>query len=290
MRKYKRVYLEITNICNLNCSFCPKTNREKRYMTVDEFNIIINQVKEVTNYINLHVMGEPTIHKDLKTFLKIAGDNNLKVNITTNGTLLDKEVSDVILNSDSVNKVSISLHSFEANETRFTLDDYLKKVAIFAKKASETNKIITALRLWNLDFGGIKGQNNLNDNIINVLENIFDVEISLQEMMRTNKDFKLASKTFLQLANKFEWPDIDKKIENTDVFCYGLRNQFAILVDGTVVPCCLDNEGQINLGNIFTTPLKDILNSDRARNIYEGFSNRKAVEDLCKKCQYAERF
>ena len=109
-------------------------------------------------------------------------------------------------------------------------------------------------------------------------------------MIKTNKDFKLAQKTFLQLANKFEWPDISKDMDNEKVFCYGLRNQFAILVDGTVVPCCLDNQGQINLGNIFKTSLKDILNSERAKNIYEGFSNRKAVEDLCKRCQYAQRF
>ena len=145
MKKYKRVYLEITNICNLNCSFCPKTSREKRYMNIEEFEFIINQIKGYTNYFNLNVMGEPT--------------NNLKVNITTNGTLLDDEVADTLLKSDSLNKISVSLHSFEANETNFTLDEYLNKIAVFAKKASETNKIITALRLWNLDFGGVKGQN-----------------------------------------------------------------------------------------------------------------------------------
>lgn len=290
MKKYKRVYLEITNICNLNCSFCPKTSREKRYMNIEEFEFIINQIKGYTNYVNLHVMGEPTMHKDLKVFLDIAGKNNLKVNITTNGILLDGEVADTLLKSDSLNKISVSLHSFEANETNFTLDEYLQKIAVFAKKASETNKIITALRLWNLDFGGVKGQNSLNDKIVSVLEQNFDVKISLEDMIKTNKDFKLAQKTFLQLANKFEWPDISKDMDNEKVFCYGLRNQFAILVDGTVVPCCLDNQGQINLGNIFKTSLKDILNSERAKNIYEGFSNRKAVEDLCKRCQYAQRF
>lgn len=290
MKKYKRVYLEITNICNLNCSFCPKTSREKRYMNIEEFEFIINKIKGYTNYVNLHVMGEPTMHKDLKVFLDIAGKNNLKVNITTNGTLLDGEVADTLLKTDSLNKISISLHSFEANETKFTLDEYLQKIAVFAKKASETNKIITALRLWNLDFGGVKGQNSLNDKIVSVLEQNFDVKISLEDMIKTNKDFKLAQKTFLQLANKFEWPDISKDMDNEKVFCYGLRNQFAILVDGTVVPCCLDNQGQINLGNIFKTSLKDILNSERAKNIYEGFSNRKAVEDLCKRCQYAQRF
>lgn len=290
MKRYKNVYIEITNVCNLDCSFCPKTNRQKRYMNVDEFRFIATKVKPFTSYINLHIMGEPTLHKDLKEILAISAENKLKVNITTNGTLLENNICDTILNSDTINKVSISLHSFEANEKKFTLEKYLKNIVMFAKKASETNRLITVLRLWNLDCGDIKGENSLNNNIVSVLEDNFGLNIPLEQMLETKKDFKLAQKTFLQLANKFEWPDIKKDDENERVFCYGLRNQFGILVDGTVVPCCLDSQGEINLGNIFKLPLIDILNSKRATDIYNGFSNRKAVEDLCKRCQYAKRF
>lgn len=291
MKKYKRVYIEITNICNLDCSFCPKTKREKRYMSIEEYEYILTQIKGLTDYIYLHIMGEPTLHKYLKEFLNLAGKYNLKVNLTTNGTLLkEKNISHILLNSSALHKISISLHSFEANNTMFTLSEYLKSIVKFTKKASNSKNIITALRLWNLDSEGIKGDNTLNNTIIEMLEKEFEKEIVLSDIKLIKNDFKLADKTYIQFAGKFEWPDITKDITQNEVFCYGLRNQFGILVDGTVVPCCLDNDGQINLGNIFKTDIKDILNSKRAKNIYDGFSNRKSIEKLCKKCQYAQRF
>ena len=92
------------------------------------------------------------------------------------------------------------------------------------------------------------------------------------------------------MAQKFKWPEQNEKMISEEIFCQGLRNQIAILVDGTVVPCCLDSEGKIDLGNIFDMPLKDILESKEVKLIYEGFSNRVAVEDLCKRCSYATRF
>lgn len=291
MKQYKRAYIEITNICNLDCSFCPKTKREKRYMTIKEFEYIINQIKDFTNYIYLHIMGEPTIHKNLKEFLDIAYDNNLHVNITTNGTSLgQEEIVKTLLNAKSLNKISISLHSFEANKLNYSLSDYLKNIVLFCKTASEGKRIITALRLWNLDNENVKGDNLLNDEIITILNTVFNKDICMENLRQLKGDFKLAHNTYLQIANKFEWPKSYKKENNDKVFCYGLRNQFGILVDGTVVPCCLDNDGNINLGNILDLNLNEILNSKRANDIYNGFSNRKAVENLCKNCQYAKRF
>lgn len=287
MKRFKKVYIEIINICNLSCNFCPKTSRSLGKMSVEQFKKIIEEIKPYTDYIYLHLMGEPTLHKDLEAFLQIAYEAGLKVNITTNGTLLHK-AKEVLLKSPSLRQVNISLHSFEANEQGIDLKDYVNQIARFVDEAAP--RIICSLRLWNKDSDELKGSNNLNAPIMQLLEESFNLDVKLGEVLQLKPSFKLKEHVYLNMAEKFDWPDIDKEEGEAQVFCYGLRDQIGILVDGTVVPCCLDSEGNIPLGNILYTSLGDILNSDRAKAIYEGFSNRKAVEELCKKCGYAKRY
>lgn len=287
MKKFKKAYIEITNICNLNCHFCPETSRKPGYMRKAEFMHIINEVRPYTDHIYFHLMGEPLLNPELERFLEICHESNLKVNITTNGTLL-KRVKNVLLGAPALRKVSISLHSYEANEAGTGLIEYITNVIDFVKEASNKS-IICELRLWNKDSENIKASNELNNEIISLIENQLQLETDLKTALRQSNNVKLKNYIFLQMADKFEWPDIDRDIVSEDMFCYGLRDQFGVLVDGTVVPCCLDSEGSIALGNLYKQPLKDILNSDRARNMYNGFTARKAVEELCKKCGYATR-
>lgn len=288
MKKFKKVYIEITNVCNLKCSFCPDSGREPAFMDIEEFTHIIQQVKPFCEYIYLHIMGEPLLNPKLESFLKICYDNLIKVNITTNGTLLNR-CGELLLDSKALRKVSISLHSFEANEGNELLDNYINNTVSFIKKAVEKG-IICELRLWNMDSDQLKGINDLNGEIIKKLEESFQPDFNLWLAVKNQANVKLQDRLFISRAEIFEWPDINRDITEEKVFCYGLRDQFGILVDGTVVPCCLDSEGNIPLGNIFKEPLSDILYSERAVLIYEGFSGRKAVEELCKKCGYAKRY
>ncbi len=288
MKKFKKVYIEITNVCNLKCSFCPDSGREREFMDIEEFTHIIQQVKPFCEYIYLHIMGEPLLNPKLESFLKICYDNLIKVNITTNGTLLNR-CGELLLDSKALRKVSISLHSFEANEGNELLDNYINNTVSFIKKAVEKG-IICELRLWNMDSDQLKGINDLNGEIIKKLEESFQPDFNLWLAVKNQANVKLQDRLFISRAEIFEWPDINRDITEEKVFCYGLRDQFGILVDGTVVPCCLDSEGNIPLGNIFKEPLSDILYSERAVLIYEGFSGRKAVEELCKKCGYAKRY
>ncbi len=288
MKKFKKVYIEITNVCNLKCSFCPDSGREREFMDIEKFTHIIQQVKPFCEYIYLHIMGEPLLNPKLESFLKICYDNLIKVNITTNGTLLNR-CGELLLDSKALRKVSISLHSFEANEGNELLDNYINNTVSFIKKAVEKG-IICELRLWNMDSDQLKGINDLNGEIIKKLEESFQPDFNLWLAVKNQANVKLQDRLFISRAEIFEWPDINRDITEEKVFCYGLRDQFGILVDGTVVPCCLDSEGNIPLGNIFKEPLSDILYSERAGLIYEGFSGRKAVEELCKKCGYAKRY
>ena len=276
MKRFKKVYIEISNICNLSCSFCPKTSRSPKQMTVGEFKTVVKKVSPFTDYVYFHLLGEPLLHPNLSDFLKICEDENLKVIITTNGTLL-KQQKDVLINSKSHYKTVISLHSFEANDG-VDFDKYIDDCLDYAKEAKCDKTVV--LRLWNKG-----GKDLLNQSIFEKIERIYPIPWA-----DTRGGKKITENLYLQFGDKFDWPDLNAETENDTAFCYGLRDQIGILADGTVVPCCLDNNGSINLGNIFENDLKDIINSKKATDIYNGFSNRKAVEELCKKCSFARKF
>lgn len=289
MRKFKKIYIEITNICNLSCDFCPKTSREYKFMNRQEFDYIINEIKEYTDHVYFHLMGEPLLNKNIEDFLDECYKNGVMVNLTTNGTLLNKNLEKLI-NAKALRQVNISLHSFEANESNIELYEYIKSVTDFINEARKKSDIICAIRLWNMDSEELKGANQLNLDILSLLEKNLNLDFSLAEKLQETHKIKLKDKVYLNMAEKFNWPDISINSISEEVFCHGLRNQVGILVDGTVVPCCLDSEGTIELGNIFKESFASILEGERAANIYNGFSRRVAVEDLCKRCGYATRF
>ncbi len=273
---YSRVYVEITNICNMNCSFCHGTKRPSKRMNYQEFKTILNKLKPHTEYIYYHLMGEPLTHPDLEDFIKLATRMGFKSVITTNGTLLKQKGH--ILIDQKVHKVSISLHSFEGDETSLH-QKYLTEVAEFAKFANEQG-IIVVLRLWNNGY-----DNGKNAKAIEFLKNVIK-----GEWTPNTKGLRIRDRLFLEYGERFGWPDKDADVQGNNVFCYGLRDHFGILSNGTVVPCCLDSDGCIALGNIFEENIEDILSSKRATSMVNGFNNRLACEDLCTRCAYAQRF
>lgn len=274
---YSRVYIEIGNICNKNCSFCHKTKRAKRQMSFDEFEKVVAALSGVTEYLYFHVMGEPLLHPELCHFIDYASERGFKCAITTNGTLLDK-MGEALLAS-KVYKVNISLHSFEdgSNEEHLA---YVNSCLDFAGRAS-AGGILTVLRLWNRGFD--KGRN------ISVLE-MAKEKFPDGEWKFSDRGARIRHKLHVEYGERFEWPDLNSRDLGDEVFCYGLGDHFGILCDGTVTPCCLDCEGDIALGNIFTDDISDILLSDRACEMKEGFSRRHATEALCRRCGYARRF
>lgn len=270
MKKLKKAYVEITNICNKKCSFCHGTKRKPRIMTKEEFERVIAELEGVTEYLYFHVLGEPLSHPLVYDFISLASSRGFKVTITTNGTLLDEKII-----GSGIYKLQISLHSFEGSEGQ---KEYLDKVLEIARKTAEAG-IITSLRLWNV--GSV-------DNTLT--ERILEEKFPKPWIEGRDKGFTLSKGLYLSYAERFEWQDLNSPVVNGSLFCYGLRDQLAVLSDGTVTPCCLDAEGEIPLGNIYQSELCEILSSKRARAIYDGFSNRQPVEALCKRCTYAQRF
>ncbi len=283
---FKRIYVEITNLCNKNCAFCPKTNRVQEFLLPAKFEYIIDQIKHLTNNLCLHVMGEPLLHPNLNEILSICDKNNMRVNIVTNGTLIGEKLN-VILQHASVQKLTISLHSFEANKTTQELTNYVNSCLQSADILAKINKICE-LRLWNLDSETKNGLNNLNNDILSIIFSHYNTQLNKNNVQQ--KNITLSKNIFLGLDQIFDWPNENNKICNKIGFCFGLRTHFGILVDGTVVPCCLDNNGTINLGNIFKTNIDEILNGERAKNIYKNFSNREICEKLCTHCGFIKKF
>ena len=279
-----RVYVEITNICNLACSFCPGTRRAPRYMTPADFSTVCDRIAPHTKEIFLHLMGEPLLHPDLDTLLEIAADHQLTVSITTNGTLLKKRGEILLKHTEIIKKVSISLHSEEANSQNLQNSAHLSEAVEFAKSAAK-HGIFSILRLWNLDSAERKGENADNDLILTYLHEQYP-----DPWQRRHSGWRIGERTFLECAEIFTWP-IESEAEPMEAGrCYGLVRQIGILADGTVVPCCLDHEGDLALGNIFRQEMEEILDSPRAKAIYEGFSKKEAAEPLCRRCGYARRF
>lgn len=279
LRTLRKAYLEITNVCNLSCDFCPGTRRPAAFLSPEDFRTLAAKLRPHTEYLYLHLMGEPLLHPRLDAILARAEALGFHVMLTTNGTLLERR-QNLLLSSPAVEKVSVSLHSFEGNQGE-GLGDYLTGCLSFAKAAGETGKKC-ALRLWNL---GDDGGGRLNGDILAALEETFP-----PPWTEGRRGTTLAPSVFLEWGERFDWPDLSAGDGQAPTFCYGLRDQVGVLVDGTVVPCCLDHEGDIPLGNLFQDSLEEILTSPRARAIYDGFSQGQAREPLCQTCGFARRF
>ena len=276
---FKKIYIEITNICNLKCKFCPETNRKKEYISIENFEEVIKKIHKHTSLVCLHVKGEPLLHPNLEDILKILEKYNLKANITTNGTLI-KEKLEILKYSKAVRQINFSIHSIMQNDK---LDkQYLKDIF---ESVEELENIIISYRLWNLQT--IK-ENDINNEIIKEIENYYNIQ-NLKQGLMENEFVKVKENVFINQDTEFVWPNIDNESIIEKGRCLALKEQIAILVDGTVVPYCLDNNGDIPLGNILEESLEDILNKSQTLGMKKNFENGIITCRLCKTCGFLKR-
>ena len=268
-----RCYLEITNVCNLDCKFCPKTDRAKHRLSLREFDSLTDNLRGRVKFLYFHLMGEPFLHPLLPQFIKMARLKDFIPVLTTNGTLLSKAY-DVI--EARPHKIQVSLHSHEGNGKEHP-EEYVRQVMAFAQEAASKG-VLVVLRLWNQG-----GYDSTNEFVLDLI-----ARYQPRPWISRHDGWKLTSNLYVEFDRMFEWPDSGHaEYKESDSFCYALRNQIGVLVDGSVVPCCLDHAGDITLGNLFEQSLDDILSSARAKALYDGFTRHEAVEPLCRRCGYA---
>jgi len=287
--KFSRAYVEITNICGLSCSFCPSKTDSNITMELLFFKKIVEELTPYTDEIALHVMGDPMVLSNLKEYLDIAYASGLKVMITTSGFYLDPIRREAVFHP-ALRQLNISLNSFNKNSVARSFETYMEPILqLCNEKLSREKDFFINLRLWNLD--DERSESAFNERLFELLESHFDLAEGMiaSQISGERQSIRLASKILLHFDHYFEWPKLDNAIVG-DGYCQGLSKQIGILSDGRVVPCCLDSEGIMELGNLRETNLGKILTSKRSSAITDGFSKGICSEELCQKCSYKERF
>lgn len=270
----KRIYIEITNRCNLKCSFCKDTTNDKKDISLKEFEDILLNINHLTDYLYLHIHGEPLLHHNFEGILNLCDKYNYYIQLVTNGTLLNKYPN--ILKHKSLRKLSISFQSIEYSN--ININDLFNTIFNISKDLKDNQYL--EYRLWRSDLLSLPRSKE----VLEIIHNNYE----LKETKRKNS-YELAKNIYLSLDNIFSWPDLDNEKEDKGT-CLGLIDQVGILVNGKVVPCCMDVNGDIELGDIFKDKLINIINNDKSNNIRENFKKNVLIEDLCKTCGYRKRF
>lgn len=264
-KRFKKVYIEITNSCNLNCKFCIKNDRKIEYINIDNFKLILNKLKDYTDYLYFHILGEPLLHPKINELIDIAS-KDFKINITTNGYLIKN------IKTNNIRQLNISLHSYD-DTNKISLEEYLNNIF---NKIDKLENTYISLRLW--------VQNTHNKKIIKYINERYNISID-EEV----DNYTINNHIFINNFHEFIWPDLNNSYYNEEGTCYALKDHIGILVDGTIIPCCLDTKGIINLGNIYKDDIKDILNDNKVLKMLDGFKNNKKYEELCKHCRFIEK-
>lgn len=274
--RFKKIYIEITNTCNLSCAFCVQNSRAPKRMSVEEFSYVLSQVKPYTKYVYLHVLGEPLSHPELEQILLLCEEAGIQVNMTTNGTLLKSR--EELLQKAAIRQLNISLHSFPQH-----LQERYLEEAIMVGKALAKKKTYVSYRLWALKNQQLPEEARM---ILDTLSKAYEVSIDQIQ----SGTLRLHDYTFLHFEEVFEWPSLQHPMVSDQGYCLGMKQMCAILSDGSVVPCCLDSKADICLGNIFETPFQELIESKRAQQMVQSFQCQHASEALCKRCSYRLRF
>ena len=286
--KFQKIHIEISNICNLHCSFCPEVAREKKLMDLDLFKKIIEEAAPLTNEVCFHLLGDPLVHPRLGEFVQVCEEKAVKIFFVTNGVLLREKQAEILL-SPSIRQVNFSLHSFRDNFPDEDPTFYLDRIFSFSERVfRERPEMYQNYRLWNWS-DPVRGGGH-NEEFLECIERRFQVKIPRDLNLKRGKSVRVLNRLYLHFDTEFVWPDLSLPVLGNRGRCYGLSTHFGILVDGTVVPCCLDHQGCIPLGNVKSDRLETLLKGPRAQAMLQGFQGGCLVEGLCQRCNYIERF
>ena len=267
MRKFKNIYVEITKACNLACRFCPssKNNNHNEYLSFDKFKHLINEIKDYTEGIYLHILGEPLLHKDLFKFIDYAS-SYLKVSVTTNGHLIKNHLESLV--SSNLYVLNISLQSISAV---CELDEYFNN--LYKLVVNRKNNLAIHLRIWN---------DKNSETVCNLNKRLYELinQYHLLEYPYVN----------LSVADEFEWPSLDLDDNLVRSSCLGGKHQMGILLNGDVTICCLDYLGKTKIGNIYEDSFDSLLSKELYKSVLKGWNDLNPYFDLCKKCTYRNRF
>ena len=297
------VYIEITDACNLRCSFCPCGTRNRgeeaaqtprTFMPSELFEKSIAGAEAIgAKNVYFHVLGEPTLHPGFVHFIKKLEPTPLKLTLVTNGTTIAR-TGRALLQSPAVRQVNFSTHAY-AELDRDTAESHLQNVIDFCKAAIVARPdMYINLRLWNVGDSEAAPWNSF---FLARVNEAFSTSVEPGNFCSRHKSFNLTGRLYLHEDSRFEWPGLDESVESKEErgtpvagTCHALDTHVAILHDGRVAACCLDHAARIELGNIETQTLPEIIESPLARELRDGFARHELRHPLCQACSYCRRF
>lgn len=284
--RFEKIYIELSDICGLNCGFCPSVKGVRGAMSVEKFGIIAKKVAGVGRIYTFHLLGDPLVLPNLKDFVKIANAHKMTLELTTSGFYMSKKNAQLLLESENIRQINLSLMAFLAQK-KLNLNEYFAPILRFLRlHLAQNSQSFVNLRLWNLGANFTPPPEN--NAIYSLLEREFNTKI--QKNAPKNR---LENRIVLHQSELFCWAGAGErnapKVPCVKGSCHALRKQIGILSDGTVVPCCMDTSGVIGLGNLFTQELSEILASKRAVAMKKGFERGEFTEKLCQQCEFGRQ-
>ncbi|CAA6805679.1 MAG: Radical SAM protein [uncultured Sulfurovum sp.] len=286
--KFYRIYIELTNVCGLRCSFCPTKALANTTMNLTFFESVVKEAKGFTREIACHVVGDPLTLPNLEHYLDIIHKYKMKAMLTTSGYFMKKHAFETLFHP-AVKQINVSLNAFNKNDTSISFEQYMKPIlALCHEKVKQEKELFINLRMWNLD--EIMSEEKFNSELFSLLKKEFKVALDLNTLNpKEKKSLRLDNKVLLHFDNYFEWPSLKNKNYGHGT-CQGLNSHIGVLANGDVIPCCLDNDAVMKLGNVKEQSLKDIVQGKRATDMIKGFREGQCSEEMCLKCSYKDRF
>ena len=286
--KFYRIYIELTNVCGLRCSFCPTKELPNTTMDLAFFESVVKEAKGFTKEIACHVVGDPLTLPNLEQYLDIIHKYKMKAMLTTSGYFMKKHSHETLFHP-AVKQINVSLNAFNKNDTSISFEQYMKPILnLCHEKVKQEKELFINLRMWNLD--EVMSEERFNTELFDVLEKEFSVTLELNNLdPKEKKSIRLDNKVLLHFDNYFEWPSLKNKNYGHGT-CQGLDSHIGILANGDVIPCCLDNDAVMKLGNVKEDSLKEIVYGKRATEMREGFKVGHCSEEMCLRCSYKSRF
>ena len=294
-KRFKKVYCEISGGCNFSCDFCPLAHDNhsfaQSFMERSTFLRVLDQLAPLTERLYFHIMGEPLLHPLFNEYIELCEQAGVKVHLVTNGALINENTVKGLL-SPAVREINFSLQSFAGSYGEDADDTvYLQRIFEFIDLAQkERPDVYINLRLWNLD--GYEEARSSNFKMLEKIYAHFGLEVPEFKVGKKihGRSVPVSGVTYVNFSTRFAWPSMKLPEMRSTGYCMGLMTQLGVHNDGTVVPCCLDDNAEINLGNLLESSIEEILESPRAKEMFDGFNDEVLTEALCKRCAFGARF
>lgn len=277
--KFKRIYIELSDICGLKCDFCPSKKGVRGIMSVQNFSLLLPQIRDKAKLFSFHILGDPLWVENLKEYVDLAKENMMKLEITTSGFYLSAKNQALLLESENIRQINISLMAF-LSQRKVGLKEYFEPIfELCEQHFSRKCKSFINLRLWNLSSNFTAPSENFE--VYEFLEQYFETKIDVKL-----KQNRLQRHILLHQAKLFKWASLENGFLQNTGTCHALKEQIGILSDGSLVPCCFDTKADIFLGNVFEKDFNELLNSKRLKAMKEGFKQNRRIEALCQRCEF----